>query len=123
MEQKNPEKFISLLSLGDNDISAATSAARNPIAHYDPLGKEKQVHGDLNKLRSRLAGHDISVHTPQVGFYIVNFFLLFLNKIQKDSILVTAICMFSIVKERCNDFELYNMYLYIYFVCKSVNII
>ncbi len=25
-----------------------------------------------------------SVHTPKVGFYIVNFFLLFLNKSQKD---------------------------------------
>ncbi len=24
------------------------------------------------------------VHTPKVGFYIVNFFLLFLNKSQKD---------------------------------------
>ncbi len=30
-------------------------------AHYDPLRKEKKAHGDLNKLRTRLAGHHTSI--------------------------------------------------------------
>ncbi len=39
--QKNPEKIISLLYLGDNDISAARNLME---AHYDPLGNEKKAH-------------------------------------------------------------------------------
>ncbi len=39
--QTNPEKIISLLSLGDNEMSVA----RNLMgANYDPLGKEKKEH-------------------------------------------------------------------------------
>ncbi len=53
----------SLLSVGDNDIAAATSAARNlnMEANYDSLGMEKKAHGDLNKLITMLAGYENSV--------------------------------------------------------------
>ncbi len=62
MVQKNPEKVTSLLSLGDNDLPAATSAARNLMeAPNDPLEKEKKAHSDLNKLRTMFAGHDTNI--------------------------------------------------------------
>ncbi len=56
--QKNPEKFISLLSLGNNDISAARNLME---AHHDPLGKGEKGTCHLNKLRNRLAGYDSSI--------------------------------------------------------------
>ncbi len=33
----------------------------------------------------------IMIHTLKIGFYIVNFFLLFLNKIRRTPLLVTTV--------------------------------
>ncbi len=53
---------IHFTSLGDNDLPAATSAARSLMeALNDPLEKEKKAHTDLNKLRTRFAGYDTSI--------------------------------------------------------------
>ena len=78
--QKDPEKFSLVSSPGENDISAATSAARNLVeAVYDPSGKEKKAHGDLNKLKTRFARHDTSIASFAEKF--------------KRSMLQTKLCM------------------------------
>ncbi len=42
-------------------------------------------HLDLtNHLQDIFNNQNTKIHTPKVDFYIVNFFLLFLNKSQKD---------------------------------------
>ncbi len=54
--QKNPVEYAGLESMGTDEVDKAMKAARKLMANlYDPKRREEKSHGDLNKLRARLA--------------------------------------------------------------------
>ena len=56
MLKQKPENFADLYNLASVDVEDAVNAARKLISKlYDPKAKSKQAHGDLNRLRVKLA--------------------------------------------------------------------